>query len=179
PDAEVFRFRAPALPAQPRIARLGRTGPSPWPSFGSHCVLGGGFGRGAKPPSERNVQGVRLACGPRAPPRSWTLLIALLNTREAVYDAVPGPGPSQLRRLRSAAPARAVAGGGAGRRLAGPQRRGGIRAGGQPGGPGERARVRHGRSRRGRAESDDGVALRLRLARRLLADRPRAREVRR
>src|SRR6266536_4160054 len=53
-DVEVFRFRAPALPAQ--------------------RILGGGFGRGAKPPSEWNVQRVRLACGPRAPPRSWTLL---------------------------------------------------------------------------------------------------------
>src|SRR2546422_3933680 len=57
PDVEVFRFRAPALPAQ--------------------RILGGRFGRGAKPPSEWNVQGVRLACGPRAPPCSWTLLIAL------------------------------------------------------------------------------------------------------
>src|SRR5437867_4968679 len=56
-DVEVFHFRAPALPAQ-------------------RC-LGGGFGRGAKPPSEWNVQGVRLACGPRAPPCSWTFLIAL------------------------------------------------------------------------------------------------------
>src|SRR6266511_3152729 len=53
----VFHFRAPALPAQ-------------------RC-LGGGFGRGAKPPAEWNVQGVRLACGCRAPPCSWTLLIAL------------------------------------------------------------------------------------------------------
>src|SRR6266404_7318740 len=53
----VFHFRAPALPAQ--------------------RILGGGFGRGAKPPSEWNVQRVRLACGPRAPPCSWTLLIAL------------------------------------------------------------------------------------------------------
>src|SRR5207247_1157868 len=57
PDVEVFGFRAPAWPAQ--------------------RILGGGFGRGAKPPSEWNVQGVRLACGPRAPPCSWTLLIAL------------------------------------------------------------------------------------------------------
>src|SRR2546422_8740566 len=57
PDVEVFRFRAPALPAQ--------------------RILGGGFRRGAKPPSEWNVQGVRLACGRRAPPCSWTLLIAL------------------------------------------------------------------------------------------------------
>src|SRR5438552_11219255 len=53
----VFDFRAPASPAQ--------------------RILGGGFGRGAKAPSEWNVQAVRLACGPRAPPRSWTLLIAL------------------------------------------------------------------------------------------------------
>src|SRR5712692_3547381 len=52
-----FPVRAPALPAQ--------------------RILGGGFGRGAKPPSEWNVQGVRLACGRRAPPCSWTLLIAL------------------------------------------------------------------------------------------------------
>jgi len=57
PDVEVFRFRAPALPAQ--------------------RILGGGFRRGAKPPSEWNVQRVRLACGRRAPPCSWTLLIAL------------------------------------------------------------------------------------------------------
>src|SRR6266545_4882594 len=35
-----------------RTARLGRRGPSPAPSCGSHYVLGGGFGRGAKPPSE-------------------------------------------------------------------------------------------------------------------------------
>src|SRR6266540_2588180 len=55
----VFRFRAPASPAQ--------------------RILGGGFGRGAKPPSEWNVQRVRLACGRRAPPCSWTLLIALAN----------------------------------------------------------------------------------------------------
>src|SRR5439155_22194829 len=60
PDVEVFRFRAPALPAQ--------------------RFLGGGFGRGAKPPSEWNVQRVRLACGPRAPPSSWTLRIALART---------------------------------------------------------------------------------------------------
>src|SRR5213593_3133326 len=53
----VFHFRAPASPAQ--------------------RILGGGFGRGAKPPSEWNVQRVRLACGRRAPPCSWTLLIAL------------------------------------------------------------------------------------------------------
>src|SRR5207249_4206531 len=39
--------------------------------------LGGGFGRGAKPPSEWNVQGVRLARGRRAPPRIWTLLSGL------------------------------------------------------------------------------------------------------
>src|SRR5206468_2814819 len=57
PDMGVFHFRAPALPAQQ--------------------ILRGGFGRGAKPPSEWNVQEVRLACGPRAPPYSWTLLIAL------------------------------------------------------------------------------------------------------
>src|SRR5216684_4378521 len=57
PVVEVLRFRAPALPAQ--------------------RFLGGIFGRGAKPPSEWNVQGVRLACGRRAPPCSWTLLIAL------------------------------------------------------------------------------------------------------
>src|SRR5712692_5222217 len=57
PNVEVFHFRALAWPAQ--------------------RFLGGGFGRGAKPPSEWNVQGVRLACGPRAPPCSWTLLIAL------------------------------------------------------------------------------------------------------
>src|SRR5436309_12026513 len=43
PDVEVFRFRAPALPAQ--------------------RILGGRFGRGAKPPSEWNGQRVRLACG--------------------------------------------------------------------------------------------------------------------
>src|SRR5207245_11191264 len=73
----VFHFRAPASPAQPPNARLGRRGPSPATSCGSHCILGGGFGRGAKPPSEWNVQRVRLACGPRAPPCSWTLLIAL------------------------------------------------------------------------------------------------------
>src|SRR5712692_4905934 len=57
PNVEVFHFRALAWPAQ--------------------RFLGGGFGRGAKPSSEWNVQGVRLACGPRAPPCSWTLLIAL------------------------------------------------------------------------------------------------------
>src|SRR2546426_9411068 len=50
-DVEMFRFGARALRAQ--------------------RILGGGFGRGAKPPSEWNVQGVRLACGRRAPPCSW------------------------------------------------------------------------------------------------------------
>jgi len=35
-----------------RIARLGRRVPSPATSCGSHGVLGGGFGKGAKPPSE-------------------------------------------------------------------------------------------------------------------------------
>src|SRR5439155_3854863 len=67
---EGFRFRAPALPAQ--------------------RILGGGFGRGAKPPAECNVQGVRLACGPRAPPRSWTLLSGL--------PGAAGKGGSGLRR---------------------------------------------------------------------------------
>src|SRR2546428_139117 len=37
------------------MARLGRRGPSPATSCGSHCVLGGGFGRGAKRPSERHT----------------------------------------------------------------------------------------------------------------------------
>src|SRR5439155_900190 len=62
PDVQVFRFRAPASPAQ--------------------RFLGGGFGRGAKPPAEGNVQAVRLACGPRAPPRSWTLLSGLPGAAE-------------------------------------------------------------------------------------------------
>src|SRR6266498_2195645 len=35
-----------------RIARLGRTGPSPWPSCGSHRVLGEGSEGGRSPPSE-------------------------------------------------------------------------------------------------------------------------------
>src|SRR6266508_2691012 len=47
--------------------------------------MGGGLGRGAKPPSEElgalgrtlNVQRVRLACGPRAPPCIWTFLSSL------------------------------------------------------------------------------------------------------
>src|SRR6266478_204127 len=69
-SAGVRALRAPAPPAHLRIARLGRTGPSPWPSCGSlppDCsprthgaqpvaVLrlalhaGGRFGRGRSPP---------------------------------------------------------------------------------------------------------------------------------
>src|SRR5213593_470659 len=64
----VFHFRAPASPAQ--------------------RILGGGFGRGAKPPSEWNVQRVRLACGRRAPPCSWTLLTAL---NRAFLRRAPSP----------------------------------------------------------------------------------------
>jgi hypothetical protein len=33
-----------------RIGRLGRTGPSPWPSCGSHGVPGGGLGGGRRGP---------------------------------------------------------------------------------------------------------------------------------
>src|SRR6266702_3222136 len=33
-----------------RIGRLGRSGPSPWPSCGSHCVLGGRSEGGRSPP---------------------------------------------------------------------------------------------------------------------------------
>src|SRR6266540_953374 len=68
----VFHFRAPALPAQ--------------------LILGGGFGRGAKPPSEGNVQRVRLACGRRVPPCSWTLLIALARAFLRGGGAKPPPG---------------------------------------------------------------------------------------
>src|SRR5207247_6485561 len=46
-----------------------------------------------------NVQRVRLACGPRAPPCSWTLLIALAR---AVLRQAPRAGaekgPSQTRK---------------------------------------------------------------------------------
>src|SRR6266446_8998810 len=74
---QVFHVRAPALPAQ--------------------RFLGGGFGRGAKPPSEWNVQRVRLACGPRAPPCSWTLLIAL--ARPFLRQARRQRGPERERRV--------------------------------------------------------------------------------
>src|SRR6266508_5600739 len=58
----MFHFRAPALPAQRLLAGPPR--------------------RASKPPSEElgalgrtlNVQRVRLACGPRAPPCIWTFL---------------------------------------------------------------------------------------------------------
>jgi len=92
------------------MARLGRRGPSPATSCGSHCVLGGGFGRGAKPPAECNVQGVRLACGRRAPlayfkaglpypdelvmriiPDASTQVLALGNGEVDFLWAVPGP----------------------------------------------------------------------------------------
>src|SRR5213593_2572898 len=74
----VFHFRAPALPAQ--------------------RILGGGFGRGAKPPAEWNVQRVRLACGRRAPPCSWTLLIALARAfvRHAPTSRATPLHPDQL-----------------------------------------------------------------------------------
>src|SRR6266498_6168457 len=76
----VFHFRAPALPAQQ--------------------LLGGGFGRGAKPPSEWNVQRVRLACGRRAPPCSWTLLIALAR---AFLRQASSPAGRGRRRFTSLA----------------------------------------------------------------------------
>src|SRR5947208_17163469 len=78
----VFHFRAPALPAQ--------------------RLLGGGFGRGAKPPSEWNVQRVRLARGRRAPPCSWTLLIALARAllQQAPRAAERERSPDPLRRAR-------------------------------------------------------------------------------
>ena len=65
PDLPAPRFRLAGLGAQPglsprpscgsdfRIARLGRRGPSPATSCGSHCILRGGFGRGAEPPAGR------------------------------------------------------------------------------------------------------------------------------
>ncbi len=40
-----------------RMARLGRTGPSPWPSCGSHCLLGGGSEGGRSPPPSVLVWG--------------------------------------------------------------------------------------------------------------------------
>src|SRR5438552_6256809 len=78
----VFHSRAPALPAQ--------------------RLLGGGFGRGAKPPSEWNVQRVRLACGRRAPPCSWTLLIALARAllQQAARAGERERSPDALRRAR-------------------------------------------------------------------------------
>src|SRR5213592_779209 len=87
-DVEVFHFRAPALPAQ--------------------RILGGGFGRGAKPPSEWNVQGVRLACGPRAPPCSWTLLIALAKgfRRQAARSAMAITPPMDAIEVVAEAPRR-------------------------------------------------------------------------
>src|SRR5438128_4662272 len=86
----VFRFRAPASPAQ--------------------RILGGGFGRGAKPPSEWNVQRVRLACGPRAPPCSWTLLIALARAfrLQAPSEGEVAEGAAAAR-LREVVEAEAVA----------------------------------------------------------------------
>src|SRR6266498_5096518 len=78
----MFQFRAPALPAQ--------------------RLLGGGFGRGAKPPSEWNVQRVRLACGRRAPPCGWTLLIALARAllQQAPRAVERERSPDPLRRAR-------------------------------------------------------------------------------
>src|SRR5207249_3751829 len=68
-----------------------RRGTVPLSSAGlpAQRFLGGGFGRGAKPPSESNVQEVRLACTLRAPPRSWTLLLALATV---FSDRRRGPG---------------------------------------------------------------------------------------
>src|SRR5881628_2759483 len=63
----VFHFRAPALPAQRILGEGSEGGRSPPPNVGGVGALG----------RTLNVQGVRLACGPRAPPCSWTLLIAL------------------------------------------------------------------------------------------------------
>ncbi len=65
--------------ANPHSSLASRRGSVPLSSAGLAGATnpGGRFGRGAKPPAEWNVQGVRLACGPRAPPCSWTLLIAL------------------------------------------------------------------------------------------------------
>jgi len=106
----VFRFERRLCRRNLWMARLGRRGPSPATSCGSHCVLGGGFGRGAKPPAECNVQGVRLACGRRAPlayfkaglpypdelvmriiPDASTQVLALGNGEVDFLWAVPGP----------------------------------------------------------------------------------------
>src|SRR5437867_9977591 len=46
-------------------ARLGRRGPSPATSCGSHCVLVGGSEGGVKPPSECPSGGPRLRPRPR------------------------------------------------------------------------------------------------------------------
>src|SRR6266542_1381135 len=48
----VFRFERRLCRRNLLDTRLGRRGPSPATSCGSHCVLGGRFGRGAEPPSE-------------------------------------------------------------------------------------------------------------------------------
>ncbi len=58
-SGNVIEVRAPALPAQSPDTRLGRRVPSPATSCGSHCVLGGGFGRGAEPPSEGKSDNIR------------------------------------------------------------------------------------------------------------------------
>ena len=56
-----FRFERRLRRRSFRIARLGRRVPGPATSWGSHRVLGGGFGRGAKPPSESPRRRARRA----------------------------------------------------------------------------------------------------------------------
>src|SRR5258708_1958849 len=59
--------------------------------FAGATIPGGRFGRGAKPPSDWNVQGVRLARGSRAPPCSWALLVALASLLPREEWAEKGP----------------------------------------------------------------------------------------
>src|SRR5437870_3157825 len=63
------------------------SGPLPGAGFAGATNPGGRFRKGGEAPLRAERTGVRLACGPRAPPRSWTLLTAL-DRRHRGEDAV-------------------------------------------------------------------------------------------
>src|SRR2546426_4796058 len=66
--------RAPASPAQSPDWSPRTQGPSPWPSCGSHCVLGGGSEGGRSPPPSEMTRVTRSAVIDAPIERVWAVL---------------------------------------------------------------------------------------------------------
>src|SRR6266540_2289119 len=101
PQESVARAK-PAL--EPEHSTVGRTNPHPWlasqrgsvplssAGFAGATNPGGRFRKGGEAPLRVERTESPLACGPRAPPCSWTLLIALAR---AFLRQAPSRGPGR------------------------------------------------------------------------------------